>query len=105
MSTIHITRYVKPIEDVRADLLARFPGHPWAAGTDRESAERAFSNIRSLDRDEWAEAFSAEARPYEDQAIAAEAARDHDGARAHYHQAYCHYRMARYPAPNSPAKR
>ena len=62
----NITRYIRPIEDVREDLVgrARGPTHPWPPYADGEIAERIFANIHSLDRDEWAEAFSAEARPF-----------------------------------------
>jgi esterase FrsA len=106
MASAKITRYIRPIEDIRDDLLARarVPVHPWPPQTDPKVAERIFSNIHSLDRDEWAEAFYAEARPFEVKAEAAEAAGDHAAAHENYQRAYCYYRMARYPAPNSPAK-
>lgn len=106
MTTTHITRYVRPIEDVREDLVARarVPAHPWPPYAEGGVAERIFANIHSLDRDEWAEAFAAEARPFEKAAEAAEAAGDKAAARDNYQRAYCYYRMARYPAPNSRAK-
>jgi len=102
----NITRYIRPIEDVREDLVgrARGPTHPWPPYADGEIAERIFANIHSLDRDEWAEAFSAEARPFEERAIAAEVAGAKAAAEQNYQRAYCYYRMGRYPAPNSPGK-
>jgi esterase FrsA len=106
LAATRITRYVKTIEEVREDLLgrARVPTHPWPPETDAETAERIFANIRSLDRDDWAEAFYAEARPFELRAAEAEAAGDRAAAQESYRRAYCYYRMARYPAPNSPGK-
>lgn len=106
MAIHSITRYVRPIEEVREDLVgrARVPTHPWPPETDAEVAERIFANIHSLDRDEWAEAFYAEARPFDERAAEAEAAGDRAGAFENYRRAYCYYRMARYPAPNSPGK-
>jgi pimeloyl-ACP methyl ester carboxylesterase len=107
MAVHRIARYVRPIEDVREDLVgrARIPTHPWPPGTQGDEAERIFVNIRSLDRDEWAAAFCAVAQPYEEQARAAEAAGNTAEAQTSYQRAYAHYRMARYPAPNSPGKR
>jgi esterase FrsA len=107
MTAQSITRYIRPIEDVRADMMAkaRVPIHPWPVGIQADEVERIFANIRSLDRDEWAEAFSAVARPYEEQARAAEAAGNREAAQQSYQRAYAYYRMGRYPAPNSPGKR
>jgi dienelactone hydrolase len=70
-----------------------------------DEVERIFGNIHSLDRDEWAAAFSAVAAPYAEQARAAEVAGDAAAAQQSYLRAYAYYRMARYPAPNSPGKR
>src|SRR4051794_10074797 len=107
MTAQSITRYIRPIEDVRADMLAkaRVPIHPWPAGIQADEVERIFASIHTLDRDEWAEAFSAVARPYEAQGLQAEAAGNAEAAQQNYQRAYAYYRMARYPAPNSPGKR
>jgi pimeloyl-ACP methyl ester carboxylesterase len=78
--------------------------HPWPPYAEAAIAERIFAHIHSLDRDEWAEAFSAEARPFEERARAADAAGDKAAAEQNYQRAYCYYRMGRYPAPNSPGK-
>ena len=60
--------------------------------------------LQSVDRDNWAKAFSALAAPHEERAAKAEASGDADRARREYLIAYdcCH--VARYPAPNSPGK-
>jgi pimeloyl-ACP methyl ester carboxylesterase len=107
MAATRITRYVRPIEEVAADLVAkaRVPTHPWPPYVQAHDAERIFANIHSLDRDEWAAAFCAVAEPYEEQARAAENAGDGPAALDNYRRAYTYYRMGRYPAPNSPGKR
>jgi hypothetical protein len=107
MAAYQISRYIRSIEDVREDLVgrARVPTHPWPPQVQADEVERIFANIHSLDRDEWAEAFCAVARPYEERARAAEADGDARAAQESYQRAYAYYRMARYPAPNSPGKR
>src|SRR5438105_4590431 len=107
MAAYTITRYVRPIEEVRADLVerARMPTHPRPPYVQANEVERIFGNIHTLDRDEWAAAFCAVARPYEEQARAAEAAGDAKAAQENFLRAYAYYRMGRYPAPNSPGKR
>ena len=107
MATYQIARYIRPIEEVAADLVAkaRLPTHPWPSFVLAEDAERIFASIHSLDRDEWAQAFCAVAEPYEEQARAAEQAGDAATAQRQYQRAYTYYRMGRYPAPNSPGKR
>jgi hypothetical protein len=62
------------------------------------------SELRSVDREDWAKMFSAIAAPHEERAAKAEAAGDAATARKEYLIAYdCHH-VARYPAPNSPGK-
>jgi esterase FrsA len=106
VTATRVTRYVKTIDEVREDLLgrARVPTHPWPPETDAAVVERIFAKVHSLDRDAWAEAFYAEARPFDLKAAELEAAGDRAGAQANYRLAYCYYRMARYPAPNSAGK-
>ncbi len=107
MAAFHITRYIRPLEEVRADLVARarVPTHPWPPHVEAREVERIFGEIHSLDRDEWAAAFCAVAQAYEATAHAAERAGDAAAAQANYLRAYSYYRMGRYPAPNSPGKR
>ena len=60
--------------------------------------------LGSVDREEWARAFSSLAAPHEERAAKAEAAGDNATARKEYLIAYDCYHVARYPAPNSPGK-
>ena len=60
--------------------------------------------LKSVDRDDWAKAFSALAAPHEERAAKAEAVGDSQTARKEYLIAYDYYHVARYPAPNAPAK-
>ncbi len=69
-----------------------------------EEVAPVIKQLRSVERQEWARVFSALATPHEEQAAAAEAARDHATAMKHYLIAYDCYHVARYPAPNSPGK-
>ena len=105
MSASSITRYVRPIEEVRDDLVARgrVPSHPWPPYVQADEVESIFTNIHSLDRDEWARAFCAVAAPYEERAHAAEAAGDAPAARDSYRRAYAYYRMGATRPPTHPA--
>jgi esterase FrsA len=78
--------------------------HPMAFTT-YDDHQRVFAKLTSLDRDAWAEAYSAAAQPFEEQARAAEATGDARAAKENYFHAYALYRMARYPTTNSPGKR
>lgn len=70
-----------------------------------DAARAVFDTLGTLDRERWAEAFSAAAEPHVDSARAAEAGGDRETARHEYLAAFGLYRVARYPAPNSPAKK
>src|SRR5438552_15919009 len=70
-----------------------------------EEVEQVFAGRSSLDRDQWAAAFSAPAGRWEEQALAAEASGDRKAAREAYLRAYGYWRVARYPAPNSADKK
>jgi esterase FrsA len=69
-----------------------------------EDAREALSNIHSLDRDEWAAAWSAIAERYDKRAKNEEAAKDNDAARDDYFLAFKYYTAARWPVPNSLGK-
>jgi len=101
-----IQRYNRPLEEVWEQWIpaARLAVYPFDFTT-YEDNERVLTSLTSLDRDAWAEAYSAAAHPYEEQARAAEAAGDSTAARDLYLHAYGLYRMARFPAPNSPGKK
>ena len=62
------------------------------------------TGLRSVDREEWANAFGALAAPHEERAAQAEAEGDGDTARREYLIDYDCQHVARYPAPNSPGK-
>src|SRR3989338_6541787 len=103
-----IKRYVRPLEEVRKLMLERArgprPRNPFEV-TDYHEVERAFNALTSLDRDAWAETFSAPARSHKEMAIHAETSGDTINAKEHYLRASNYYRVARYPAPNSEGKK
>jgi hypothetical protein len=70
-------------------------------GLKPDDAREALSHINSLDRDEWAAAWSAIGDRYRDQARKA----DGQAAREAFFKAFQYYSMARFPTPNSPGKR
>jgi pimeloyl-ACP methyl ester carboxylesterase len=106
MAEHRVKNYVRPLEEVRKRMLprARARRNPFEV-TEPDEVNRAFDDLTSLDRDHWAETFTRYAKPHEDRAQAADAAGDTGTARESYFCAYNWYRIARYPAPNSPGKR
>ncbi len=75
---------------------------PYAKFEDMDGVMRS---LTSYDRDEWAAAFSAVAKPYEEKAVEAEKGGDAKSAKQNYLLAYQYYRLARYPSINSEGKR
>jgi esterase FrsA len=73
-------------------------------GLKSEDAREALANIHSLDRDEWAAAWSAIAERYDKRAKSEEAAKDTSAARDDYFMAFRYYTAARWPVPNSSGK-
>jgi esterase FrsA len=73
-------------------------------GLKSEDAREALANIHSLDRDEWAVAWSAIGERYDQRAKSEEAARNNDAARDDYFWAFRYYTAARWPVPNSTGK-
>jgi acetyl esterase/lipase len=73
-------------------------------GLKSEDAREALASIHSLDRDEWAAAWSAIAERYEKRAKSEEAAKNNDAARDDYFSAFRYYTAARWPVPNSSGK-
>jgi esterase FrsA len=99
------TLHVKTYAEVRDGLMAR--AHEARNPMDYVSPEEArsvFDRLDTLDRERWASAFSAAAEPHFAAALKAEAAGDRDAARREYLAAFGLFRVARYPAPNSPTK-
>jgi esterase FrsA len=73
-------------------------------GAKSEDAREALANIHSLDRDEWASAWSTIAQRYEKRAQEEETAANTSAARDDYFWAFRYYTIARWPVPNSPGK-
>jgi esterase FrsA len=73
-------------------------------GLKSEDAKEALTNIHSLDRDEWAAAWSAIGERYDKRAKSEEAAKNNDAARDDYFWAFRYYTVARWPVPNSMGK-
>src|SRR5207247_1757824 len=105
---VTFTRYVRPYGEVRAIMIDRAHGrvanrNPFEF-TDAAEVERAFAGLRSLDPAEWAGAFGAVATEHAERARAAEGRGDPATAKTEWLAAYNFERVARYPAPSSPAK-
>lgn len=73
-------------------------------GLKSDDAREALANIHSLDRDEWAAAWSAIGDRYNIRAQREEGADMKDAARDDYFWAFKYYTAARWPVPNSPGK-
>ena len=73
-------------------------------GLKSDDAREALANIHSLDRDEWAAAWSAIGERYDKRAKIEESAKNNDAARDDYFWAFKYYTAARWPTPNSSGK-
>ena len=95
----------RPIDEVKRELLERAQENrnPFLYTIFQEVLP-VITGLRSVDREEWANAFGALAAPHEERAAQAEAEGDGDTARREYLIAYDCQHVARYPAPNSPGK-
>lgn len=72
--------------------------------TNPDEVECALDELGGVEREAWATKFMELAEPYAWRAAEAEARGDHTTARDLYLVAYDYCHVARYPAPNSPAK-
>ncbi len=79
-------------------------GMPPLGGLSAEDARAALSGIASLEREQWALAFSGVAEPHRERAQSLEA-KDRAGAAREYWQAWRLHHFARWPTENTPAKR
>lgn len=70
-----------------------------------DEAVVVLGRLDTLERERWAEAFSAAAEPHFAAGLEAEAAGSAETARREYLAAFGLFRAARYPAPNSPGKK
>jgi esterase FrsA len=97
--------YVRSYAEVRDILMerARAARNPMDY-VPAETASAVFRRLDTLDRERWAEAFSAAAEPHFAAGVKAEGAGDGETARREYLAAFGLFRVARYPAPNAPAK-
>jgi esterase FrsA len=95
----------RPMAEVKEELLDRAKGNrnPFLY-TIYDEVAPVIHGLQSVERENWAKAFSALALPHEERAAQAEAAADIATARQEYLIAYDCYHVARYPAPNSPGK-
>lgn len=98
--------YVRPYAEVRDLLLARARAarNPMDFAP-LDEVQQIFEQLKTLDREAWADAFGAAAEPHFAAAREAERAGKADVARREYRAAFGLFRAARYPAPNSPAKK
>jgi len=97
--------YVRPYAEVRDMLLTRLEAgrNPF----DHAPAAEAWAildKLGTLNREQWAAAFTAAADAHYEAGRAAEAKGDREAAARDYLAAFGLFRVARYPAPNSPAK-
>jgi esterase FrsA len=94
----------RTLDELKAETQARADRNAYPLiGLKPDDVREALSHIASLDRDEWAKAWSDVALRYRSRADA-EAASDAKQAAADYMQAWRIYSFARWPVPNSPGK-
>ena len=102
----------RTLEEVKADVLRRSAGRlsPFEA-IKLEDAERIMASLKTLDRDEWAAAWSKVGHDYEAKgdALAAQIDKNGDGNKKElaelYGLAFDYCRMGRYPTTSTPGKK
>jgi len=95
----------RTIEELKTEIQARADRNAYPlTGLKPADVRAALSNIATLDRDEWAGAWSSVAATYAASAQAAESAGRIAEAQGNYLQAWRLYSFARWPTPNSPGK-
>ena len=94
----------RTLEELKAETQKRVDRNVApAVGLKSEDAREALANIHSLDRDEWAAAWSAIGDRYASRPALEENA-DKNRAQQDYLMAWRYYSFARWPTPNSPGK-
>jgi esterase FrsA len=94
----------RTLDEFKAETQARADRNAYPlTGLKSDDVREALAHIASLDRDEWATAWSAVASRYMSRADG-EAAADAKQAAADYMQAWRLYSFARWPVPNSAGK-
>jgi esterase FrsA len=95
----------RTLEELKAETQARADHNAYPlTGLKPSDVREALAQINSLDRDEWAAAWSRVATKYETAARAGEAAGNAKEAQENYLQAWRLYSFARWPTTNSPGK-
>ena len=95
----------RTIDELKAETQARADRNAYPLiGIKPADARAALADIKTLDRDEWAAAWSKVAARYETDARTAEAAGRVKEAQESYLMAWRLYSFARWPTPNSPGK-
>jgi pimeloyl-ACP methyl ester carboxylesterase len=94
----------RTLAELKADVQERADRHAYPV-SELEPAEvkEALGNLKTLDRDEWANAWIAIGDRHMEQAKKAGSS-DAAGASKHYKYAFEYYLFARFPLENSPAK-
>jgi esterase FrsA len=106
-SSVALAQIAPPrtLEELKAETQARADRNAYPlTGLKAEDVRKALSNINSLDRDEWAEAWGKVAAPYALAGKAAEATGGIKEAQENYLMAWRLYSFARWPTTNSPGK-
>jgi esterase FrsA len=96
----------KTLAQIKADLLKAVlaQSHPMEM-TAEQDVRRACDRLQNMESDHWCEVWSEIARPYEERGQAEEKAGRSDEAKDSYMLAYNYFRVARFPVPNTPAKK
>lgn len=95
----------RTLEELKEETQKRVDGNLTpAGGLKSEDARDALADIHTLDRDEWAAAWSQIARRYAQRAKNEEASHNLKEAQNDYLMAWRYYSFARWPVPNSPGK-
>ena len=95
----------RTLEELKDETQKRVDGNLTpAGGLKSEDAREALANIHSLDRDEWAAAWSKIAERYAQRAKSEEGSNNSKEAQSDYLMAWRYYSFARWPVPNSSGK-
>jgi acetyl esterase/lipase len=94
----------RSLEDIKDDIRGRIGRRTPFLLADREESEKVLANLKGIEPDPWAEAWTSAAVPWEETARRHEATGGHEAAKEAYLKAYTYYGIARHPFPSSPGK-
>ncbi|MFC1937550.1 alpha/beta hydrolase family protein [Chloroflexota bacterium] len=96
----------KPLQQIKEELIQRTieQTHPMEMML-VEDVRRACDRLQSLDSDHWCQVWSEIGQSYEESALKQEQMGNSAQTKRDYILAYKYYRMARFPVPNTPAKK